>query len=185
LLQEHAEEASKIAQRILEGIFRNKHPHLSQILSNSLENEISGYAIDAEASSYMYVEGEDVQLELLDYDPIGDEKEYEFTVVQSGPSRIAIQMSFNVKVKANATFSFSLHDSTDDDYIGMGSSEAEVEDQIEVAALITFEGDFKKTQNQKIEITSVEIVKGPYSIDFGDVEPDYSNDHYEDEPEYA
>ncbi len=67
----------------------------------------------------------------------------------------------------------------------MGSSEAEVEDQIEVAALITFEGDFKKTQNQKIEITSVEIVKGPYSIDFGDVEPDYSNDHYEDEPEYA
>jgi len=70
-----------------------------------------------------------------------------------------------------------VYDSLDKDYTGMGSADAETEETFEGAVLVTFQGDFN---SDNVEISAVELVDGPDSIDFGYVEPDPGDDYYDD-----
>ncbi len=69
-----------------------------------------------------------------------------------------------------------MHDSIDDDYVSIGSASKTVETTIDVTLMINIAND-----DTDPEINYVEILKYPSSIDFGEVEPDYSNDYYEDD----
>jgi hypothetical protein len=178
MFQEHAEEAREILQKLLTDIQGGRREQLKAQFVSGLTEAVSdyGYAVYAEADSAYQFEGGEVELTLLDYALLRENEEYVFDVVQAGPRKIVARIDLELEVNAQASFSLSVYDSIDKDYVPMGSAGAGTEDSFEGAALITFEGDF---DSENVEIGAVELVAGPSSIDFGHVEPDRRDDYYE------
>ncbi len=167
-LQEHTEEARKIIQHLLVDIKTAKQPALSIEFEKRLDHAVSGYMIHADASSGFLVDADDAFVSYLAYEFVGDQKEYEFEVVQAGPEIIAARITIQLEVRAEAYFSFYVRD--EGDYINMGSSHPEKDTEIEVEVLATFEGDFEQNH---VDVTDVDIVTRTISIDFGYQGPDY------------
>ena len=134
-----------------------------------------GYAVYAEADSSYPFQGGEVELTLLDYALPSDEESYICRVVQAGPRKIVARIELELNVRAQASFSLSVYDPVDKDYTPMGSADAEKEETLEVTVLVTFQGDFN---SENVEISAAEVVDGPLSIDFGNIEPDRSDDYY-------
>jgi PIN domain len=181
MLQEHAKEAEAIVQALLADMQRVGREKIKAQLAERLRDAVSSYEVYAEADSNYDTEGDDVQLTLLDYKLMGDEEEFAFKVVQAGPRKIVARIDLELEVKAQASFTLSVYDSIDKDYTPIGSAEAETEETIEGSALVTFAGDLGSGD---VDITAVELVNGPDSIDFGFVQPDYDDDYeydYEDD----
>ena len=178
LLQQHVEQAEAIVQQLLVTIDTASNPELLQQLEVLLSNEVSGYSIGATADSFAEIETEQVDLVLLDHCLVGDTDQFEFIIVQNREDFIVARVDMELRVRAEATFGFGVHDSIDDDYVGLGSCSAATEDLIEASVLVTFEGD---ASEMNFDITRVEIVKAPRSIDFGFIEP-YEEPAYE--PDY-
>ncbi len=81
-----------------------------------------------------------------------------------------------LNVRAEASFSLSTVYSVDGDEVPLGSVEVTRTDELAAEVLVTFEGDFALGE---MEITEVEIVEAPNTIDFGYIEPDFG-DMYEE-----
>jgi len=180
-LQEHSVEASETAEKLLRGIADKSKIDLHTDLYTQLENEVSGIAVYGEADSTYHAEADQVDLTFLSMYFVGEPDDLDFTVVQAGPGKIVVRVESILKIRAEASFSLSIYDSIDKDYVGMGSAEAEREEEIEVGLLLTFEGNF---DDDDVILSAVEVVDAPSSIDFGYVEPDYSDDYYDSELEY-
>ena len=172
-LQEHADEANALMARILSGIVSGAAPDLSDELSNLVADEVSGLSVSGEADSAYYFEADQLDLTLQEVTIISDPEKMEFVVVQAGPQIIVARVEADLKVLAEASFSLSIYDSIDKDYVGMGSVDASREENIQASLLITFEGDF---ESNDIALTQAEIVEAPDTIDFGYIEPDYGED---------
>jgi hypothetical protein len=179
MLQEHAEEAGEIVQKLLVVIQEGYREKMNAQFVSHLRDAVSdyGYAVYAEADSAYHFEEGEVELTLLDYALLGDEDSYVFKVVQAGPGKIVARIDLELKVRAQALFSLSVYDSIDKDYTPMGSVDADTEETFEGAVLVTFQGDFN---TESVEISAVEVVDGPSSIDFGCLEPDQGEDYYDD-----
>jgi PIN domain len=185
LLQQHVEQAEAAIQKILVEISTGQNAELSQNLETFLADEVSGYSIDAEADSFMEVEAEQVDLSLLGYEFVEDDDQFEFIVVQNRDDLIVARINVQLQVRAEASFGFSVYDSIDKDYVGMGSTSTSVEDTFEAAILVTFE---REAAEMNFDISKVEIVHAPRSIDFGYVEPfnepEYEQDYEPPEPDH-
>jgi hypothetical protein len=179
MLQEHAEEAGEIVQKLLANMQGGRREEMKAQFLGRLRDAVSdyGYSVYPEVDSAYYIEGEEVALTLLDYALLGDDESYVFKVVHAGPRKIVARIDLELKVRAQASFSLSVYDSFDKDYTGMGSGDAETEETFECAVLATFKGDFA---SDDVEISAAELVDGPSSIDFGDVSPDHGDDYYDD-----
>lgn len=112
-------------------------------------------------------------------EPLGYFVEDHFTVVRIGEGEIVAELSVRLSVKVSVDFSFSVHDSMDNDEVPMGSvhivREMEIGDNAQV--LVTFSGDFEA--EGEWEVSDVEIASVSSTIDLGFVEPDWRN---RDEP---
>lgn len=172
-LQEHVDEANAVMARFLGGIVSGADPDLSDELFSLVADEVSGLSVYGEADSAYSVEADQVDLTLQKLTIISDPEKLEFVVVQAGPQIIVARVEADLKVLAEASFSLSIYDSIDKDYVGMGSIDASREEDIRVSLLVTFEGDF---ESNDIALTQAEIVDAPGSIDFGYIEPDYGED---------
>lgn len=179
ILQEHAEEASEIVQKLLADMQAARREEMKGEFLSHLTDAVSDYSYSmyAEVDSAYETEGGEIQLTMLEYELLADEESYAFKVVRAGPSEIVARVDLEIKVRAEASFSLSAYDSIDKDYVGMGSADAEKEETFEVTALVTFQGDFT---SDDVAITAVELVDGPTSIDFGYVDPDRGDDYYDD-----
>jgi hypothetical protein len=177
VLQEHAEEAGEIVQKLLADMEAKRCEEMRTQFLGRLADAVSdySYSVYAEVDSAYETEGGEIQLAMLDYTILGDDESYIFKVVRAGPKEIVARVDLEVKVRAEASFSLSIYDSIDKDYVGMGSADAEKEETFEATALVTFHGDFASND---VAISSVELVDGPSSIDFGTVDIDHSDDYY-------
>ena len=83
----------------------------------------------------------------------------------------AAALFFTTNVKAlvafEADFSFYVKDSIDRDFIRVGSRPHSVEEKIEFQLVITVRRDLDPEPN----VVNVEVVKKPFEVDFGDLEP--------------
>jgi hypothetical protein len=154
--------------------FKKSHP-ISAPGQKRIAEALSGYDTYAEADSFYTAEAEEVELTLVEFRFIGDEEEFEFSLVQSGPNVLAAEIVLDASIKAEATFYMSIYDSIDKDYTPAGSTTASTEEEVTLKVLATFE---RETSEDTFDVAKVEIVEGPRLIRFGVVEPDY-----EPEPE--
>jgi hypothetical protein len=177
MLQGHAEEAGEFVHKLLADMQEGRREKMKAQFVSRLREGVSdyGYAVYAEADSSYPFEGGEVELTLLDYALPSDEESYICKVVQAGPRKIVARIELELNVRAQASFSLSVYDPIDKDYTPMGSADAEKEETLEVTVLVTFQGDFN---SENVEISAAEVVDGPLSIDFGNIEPDRSDDYY-------
>ncbi|WP_154073132.1 PIN domain-containing protein [Bradyrhizobium erythrophlei] len=175
VLQKHAEDARAVVQVLLRSIDENAVPELTRKFEFLLATALSGYDVLGSAESFYEIESDHVELELEELWFVGDEDSYEFSLIQSGPNILAAEVDLEVRVKAETSFYMSIYDSIDKDSTSAGSVTAQTDKEFELKVLITVERDEPSSQ---FEMSKLEILKGPRTIDFGFVEPDY-----EPEPE--
>lgn len=182
-LQKDIDQANEVAQTILAQIKTGANADLAEMFETHLSDAVSGAEVTAEADSYFEYEASDVQVSLNHYEIDEDNGLFPAKVVQVGRTKIVVDVDLRAFVNADATFSLLVHDSIDDDYVGIGSTTAQVEEEEEsIGVLATIEGDFSLNE---IEITNVELIRGLDYLHFGAVEPDYGEPDYDELSEAA
>lgn len=167
-LQQHAEEANEVVRQMLEDLQMGNHDQLRSQFLDWLTDAVSEYGspVYARADSALEVEGGAVQLTLLNYTILRNGEDYLFKVVRARAEEIVARVNLEIKARAEASFSLSVYDSIDQDYVELGFTDAATMVTFEAAVLVTFEGDF--TSNE-VEVSEVELLDGPRSIYFGHV----------------
>lgn len=142
------------------------HP-LSEQIFEMVSDEISAISPFGICDSPFMAEGEYVQLTVDEIEIVEDD---EIVPVQAQEHRLAVKARFLTSIIAESSFEFSVKDSIDKDYVSMGSSEASVEIELCVDALIELVGDFAGDPRE-IEVDNVQLLTDINDIDFGYLEP--------------
>jgi hypothetical protein len=177
-LQEHKEEATSLVKGLLSSLQDGSAPDLATQFEKLLSDEVSSHSVYAEGNSAYELDSDDVELEMQYYQIAGDLDEPEFELVQIGPKILVARLDVEMSLKASTSFSMSIYDSIDKDYTGLGSTNATVVTDEDFEILVTFQ----RLTDEPYSISKIEIVRGPTSVDFGDVEPDYEPDYEDDIP---
>lgn len=176
-LQEDADEAEVIVQRLLASIKSGADAKLADDFERLLGDAVSTATVEVDGSSAYRFEGEVEEIALTRYEIDETNGDFSPQIVQVGRAIIVASIAVHVEVAADATFWLSTYDSIDRDYVGIGSSGAHQEHEEDITVLVTFEGDFSAGT---VELTKVELTDGLKSIDFGEIEPDYSEPDYDE-----
>ena len=171
-LQLHLEAADTAVQSLLDDVAAGARPDIVERFESQLTDALADVSIPAEADSAFYLEEEQSWLTLEECQlPSGQAASYK--IVRAGPEQLVISLELEPTVSAEATFSLSIRDSIDKDYIGMGSVTLAHRTTIAVSALMTFDRDIDAGT---LALSAVEIDSAPDSIDFGYVEPDFRDE---------
>ncbi|ELX4199288.1 PIN domain-containing protein [Vibrio vulnificus] len=129
----------------------------------------------ANATSGFYWEQNDmVEVSFNSMNFVSDGSSPILQLVEVDSEQVVVQAMVNIEADASCTFSLSVHDSIDKDYVFLDSSSANTSFEFETEVLITFSGDFTDCEDfSSIEITDIEFISSPASVDFGDLEPDF------------
>lgn len=92
--------------------------------------------------------------------------------VQGQNNTLIVEAKIDVVAEASTSFSLSVHDLIDKDYLYIGSSSASTEVEFEAEVLLTFEGDFDEGI-EYVELVDFELLSFPNDADFGEIGPDW------------
>ena len=171
-LQDHTEQATAFVASSFADIHRAPSAGLAPAFKELLANAVGVAEPYGSAEAGYPVEVDGVELVLQNYDFVIEPEDDPFGIVQVGAETVVVQVPLLISASARASLSFDLWDSVDREHIKIGGAHAEVETDLEIDALVTFEGNWS-TDTKSVEITRVELVGTP-EVDFGYVEPDYS-----------
>ncbi|MGG6895892.1 PIN domain-containing protein [Rhizobium sp. BR 315] len=178
--QEDAEEAQAHFESLLKAADAEPATALRDELVSQLADAVGELAVETDASAgFNWEADESARLIYTDFKFLHNGSAYDFKVVQVGKRLIAAKVKLFVTAKAEADFTFSVYDSTDKDEVPMGSSSAQRLVDFEAFALVTFEGDFDNLDS--VTCTAVEIVDTEITVNFGHIEPDWSDDDYDED----
>jgi hypothetical protein len=175
-LQQDTERARQIVSELL-ALIEAPDGALREEFEQALKIATPGYVPYGEAESYYHVDVDQVDLAYNAFELKGAPGEPEFDVVQARPDHLVARVALTMRVRAEGTFSFSAWDSIDKDYVGLGSSSAEVDVDLDARALVTFD----REEADAWTISEIELVEDWDTVNFGYVEPDYSRE-WEEEP---
>lgn len=175
--QEHVERAKKIILNLLNALCNDETPDLLREIDELLEQEVQSLHPDAEASSHLSYEVDQVDVSYNDFEFIHHQNDYGFTIVRIGVDKIVAKIPILIRVKAEASFSLYIYDSIDKDNVSLGETSKEVDTELDMSALITFEGDFESTP-MEISVSEISLLRTHPTIDFGEV--DFEEECYEE-----
>lgn len=177
--QPHNKVASIIAH-IREDSLLDDDNHVLEEIEQAIINSIDGYDIWVEASSYMHFEWDDTSASYNSHElDIDQEGLVKVRVVSINDEAIVLKVGATVEVEVEASFDFSVRDSIDKDYVGMGGNVCTTTESYHTDILLTLTGDFSQDFDD-IEVTEIEVLEAIGHADFGEVEPDWRSE-YEDE----
>lgn len=158
-------------------VLHEDHDHsLNNYIFELLSDEITNCSAYAVGDSPFFFEPDVVELKLVNFEYAENESGGALLQpVQGQANSLIVEAKLRVTVEASTTFSLSVRDSIDKDYVSMGSTPALVETDFEVEVLLTFEGDFS-SRTEDIELTDLELLSEAGEIDFGSIEPEYFYD---------
>jgi hypothetical protein len=177
--QPHNKVASIIAH-IREDSLLDDNNHVLEEIEQAIINSIDGYDIWVEASSYMHFEWDDTSASYISHELDNDQEGLvKVRVVSINDEAIVLKVGARVEVEVEASFDFSVRDSIDKDYVGMGGNVCTTTESYHTDILLTLTGDFSQDFDD-IEVTEIEVLETIGHADFGEVEPDWRSE-YEDE----
>lgn len=124
---------------------------------------------DIEASAPYYYETDDEFATITDWEVA----EPRFDVVDSDAASVTLAFPLVVKATFEASFSFTVRDGIDKDYIGIGGAKASTTEDFDVQVVITVARD---DNGPDPEVVDLEIDISSLSVDFGYVEVDYGDE---------
>ena len=148
---------------------------------SDLYDMINQYVCDAvgemdlypDASSQFFYEPDFVEVVLVDFEFLVDEEGNALLQPVQGQNRtLIVEAKIMITATASTSFSLTVRDSIDKDYVPIGSVSASTELQFESEILLTFEGNFEEHQ-EDIELTEFELLSYPSDVNFGEIEPDW------------
>lgn len=177
--QPHNKVASIIAQ-IREDSLLDGDNHVLEEIEQAIINSIDGYGIRIEASSYMHFEWDDVSATYISHQ-LDDDQEglVKIRVVRINDETIILKLGATVEVEVKASFDFSVRDSIDKDYVGMGGNVCTTTESYHTDVLLTLIGDFSQGFDD-IETSDIEVLETITSANFGEVEPDWRSEYEDD-----
>ncbi|NGN99930.1 DUF4935 domain-containing protein [Grimontia sp. S25] len=176
--QPHNEVANIIAS-IREDSLLDEPNHILEQITSAISDSLDGADIDIEASSSFYYEYGDVYATYHDHDFETDENGLvKVNIIRITDELITLKVTAIVECVVHASFDFSVRDSIDKDYVGMGGASCEMESSYKTDVVITLAGDFSDGIDN-IDAEEIEVMETLGYADFGEVEPDWRS--YEDE----
>lgn len=168
------QDADDICRYLSERYEKGELDNVQQAITNALEYKISDIDISPEANSGFYWELESTEISLNDFEfTLIDHPNIIFRPVNLDDNMLVVESKLSIDVNIECSFSFSVWDSIDRDYVSMGSSSNNIQTNLDVDILVSFVGDLNKI-GAEFEVNDVEIeMKTPDVIDFGEVEPDW------------
>lgn len=179
LLQKHSEAAETAVSNWLRAATTDTESAPFVTLTRLLSVSLSETPFYAEGCGHLCREGQgdDLQLSSFSVDQYGDE--FDVSVVRLGSNEIAATVSLTVTANAAASFSMAVWDSIDKEDVNMGYQYAVTEAEFDVEALLTFTR-YSTNLEIGLELKEVEVLDGPGTVDFGEIEFDYGDDDYDD-----
>lgn len=174
LFQPH-NKVNEIVARIREDDLLDEENHVLEVIEREIINSLDGVSIYVEACSNFQYEEDEVYATYVSHELVLDDKGLvDLKVVRIEEEIVVLQISASVTCEVTASFDFSVFDSIDRDYVGMGSNTYTTEEIYTTDILISLSGDF--TQGfDALEVTEVEVLETIGSADFGEVEPDWGD----------
>jgi cold shock CspA family protein len=174
---------ASIIGHIREDSLLDENNHVLEEIEQAIENSIDGFDMAVEASSYMHYEWDDTSAVYLSHELDNDTKGLvKVRIIRIDDDSIVLKVGAKVEVEVKASFDFSVHDSIDKDYVGMGGAVCKTTESYYTDILLTLSGDFSKGFDD-LEITEIEVLDTIDYANFGDVEPDWRSEYEEDEAE--
>lgn len=154
--------------------------HVLEEIEQAIINSVDGCDIWVEASSYMHFEWEDVSASYISHELDKDQDGLvKVRVVSINDEEIVLKVGATVEVEVEASFDFSVRDSIDKDYVGMGGNVCTTTESYHTDILLSLTGDFSQDFDD-IDVAGIEVLETIGRADFGEVEPDWRSE-YEDE----
>lgn len=154
--------------------------HVLEEIEQAIINSVDGCDIWVEASSYMHFEWEDVSASYISHELDKDQDGLvKVRVVSINDEEIVLKVGATVEVEVEASFDFSVRDSIDKDYVGMGGNVCTTTESYHTDILLSLTGDFSQDFDG-IDVAEIEVLETIGRADFGEVEPDWRSE-YEDE----
>ncbi|WP_234086829.1 PIN domain-containing protein [Azonexus sp. R2A61] len=150
-----------------------------QEIEQAIIRSIDDSRIEIEADSYLPHEWDDVQACYISHELDGGaDGTATVQIVRITDEEIVLGLGATVEVEIEATFSFSIYDSIDKDYVNLGGCVHKANERYHTDILVTLSGDFSQNIDE-IEVSEVEILETIRRARFGYVEPDYRDDRDE------
>lgn len=169
-----------IISHIREDSLLDGENHVLEEIEQAIINSVDGCDIWVEASSYMHFECEDVSASYISHELDKDQDGLvKVRVVSINDEEIVLKVGATVEVEVEASFDFSVRDSIDKDYVGMGGNVCTTTESYHTDILLSLTGDFSQDFDE-IDVADIEVLETIGRADFGEVEPDWGSE-YEDE----
>ncbi|MDZ7871343.1 MAG: PIN domain-containing protein [Rheinheimera sp.] len=169
-----------IISHIREDSLLDGENHVLEEIEQAIINSVDGCDIWVEASSYMHFEWEDVSSSYISHELDKDQDGLvKVRVVSINDEEIVLKVGATVEVEVEASFDFSVRDSIDKDYVGMGGNVCTTTESYHTDILLSLTGDFSQDFDE-IDVADIEVLETIGHADFGEVEPDWRSE-YEDE----
>jgi hypothetical protein len=141
-------------------------------LRSSIEANIWDINWTPQAESADYFEPEILEIEVLGIDFLQSGERPYFRAVEHSTTELVAQALVKVEFEASCNFSFSTRDGIDKDMVPIGDATVTKRAHAELEVLLSFGID----EDGWVHFESAELVSSRQTIDFGFVEPDYSNE---------
>lgn len=144
-----------------------------ELIEQYLSDQVAEIDLFPEATSPFFYEPDYVEVVLDSFEFVCDVNGSALLQpVQGQNNTLIVEAKAIVAAEASTSFSLSVHDSIDKDYVSIGSSPASTELEFEAEVLLTFEGDFDEGM-ENVELVDFELLSSPSDVDFGEIEPDW------------
>ncbi|WP_292995217.1 PIN domain-containing protein [Nitrosomonas sp.] len=168
--------ARNIIAELSLAVTQGKSNSILNAVVSAIENSLDGLDIYVEASSAYYFEEDDIYATYKKHEFIEESPGVpEINVIRIDADSLVLQLIASVICDVHCTFNLSVRDPVDKDYVSIGDNSLTQEEEYQTEILVTLSGDFTKGL-ESIEVDDIEILETIENVDFGDVEPDWSDD---------
>lgn len=172
LIQQRDTHLSTLCEVLEIAINSGKYPDLIGRIETTIADDIWSIDWSPEADAAYYYDAELEELELKNATFDGANEQPEFSIVDYRDDMLVVQVSMQIEIDASCDFTFSVKDGFDHDMVHIGSALARRTKSVKVDVLLTFDTPSLECP----EIVDIELVYGRRTIDFGSVEPNYSDE---------
>jgi len=170
--QPHNEVASIIAS-IREDSLLDEPNHILEQITSAISASLEVADINVEASSSFYFDYDDIYATYLKHYFETDESGLvKVNIIRINDKHITLKVTAVVDCSINVSFDFSIRDSIDKEYVGMGGASCEMESTYTTDIIVTLTGDFTRGI-ESIDAKEIEVMETLEYADFGEVEPDW------------
>jgi hypothetical protein len=152
--------------------------HILDEIENAVANSVGDSdLIIIEADSFLHFEWDDILVSYISHELDSDDDGLvKVRIIRIDDKSIILKVGAEVEVEVEANFSFSIRDSIDKDYVGIGSSVCSTPEIYHTDILLTLSGDFSQNFDD-LEVTEVEVLESIRKINFGDIAPDFDREY--------